>query len=122
MSKRFIIEIGMGVDLHGMNQTKAAQKAIKNAMSNNTLIGLSEVVNFDPSIHELSLKIKVATPNPKTINLEELKKAVPTTDNIEFEVVEGGLMEEGTKSDHPNETEMIVVVNAAITVYINNLK
>ncbi|MBQ1434455.1 MAG: Lin0512 family protein, partial [Clostridia bacterium] len=31
--KRFIIEFGTGVDVHGIDVTKAAQKAVKDAVS-----------------------------------------------------------------------------------------
>ena len=33
MKKRFLVEFGTGVDLHGGNVTKAAQKALRDAIS-----------------------------------------------------------------------------------------
>ena len=44
--KKFIIQLGMGVDQHGQDVTKAAQKAIKNAISNNCLVGLTEICDL----------------------------------------------------------------------------
>jgi hypothetical protein len=49
--KRFIVQIGCGTDQHGHNNdcTNAAIKAIKNAISNNCLAGLSEICKLkDP--------------------------------------------------------------------------
>ena len=43
---RFVIEIGMGVDFHGQDVTKAAVKAAKDAISKSCLIGLDEVCGF----------------------------------------------------------------------------
>lgn len=43
--KRFIVQLAMGTDQHGHNDncTNAAIKAVKNAISNNCLIGLIEI-------------------------------------------------------------------------------
>lgn len=117
MAKRFIIEFGTGIDLHGMDYTKAAEKAIKNATSNSTLIGLQEVVNYDSKTHELSLKIKIAAPEPEKVKTEILRESVVSFfENVTFEVVKGGMTEEGI--DHAGNKETIVVVNCSITVYV----
>jgi adenylate kinase len=44
--ERFIVEIGMGVDFHGQDVTKAAVKAAKDAISRSCLVGLNEVCGF----------------------------------------------------------------------------
>ena len=40
--KRFLVEFAMGTDLHGQNVTKAACKAVRNAISNCFLCGISD--------------------------------------------------------------------------------
>lgn len=40
---RYLIEFGQGVDLHGENATKAASKAILNAMSHCCMCGTTEI-------------------------------------------------------------------------------
>ncbi|MBD3253496.1 MAG: hypothetical protein GF383_00305, partial [Candidatus Lokiarchaeota archaeon] len=59
--KRFIVEIGLGTDQHGHDQdcTKAAIKAIKNAISNNCLPGIMEICNFTDPKDILNMKVDV---------------------------------------------------------------
>ena len=40
MLKRYIVEFGMGADLHGGDVTKAAVKAVKDATSRSCLCGM----------------------------------------------------------------------------------
>ena len=47
--KRFIIEMGMGVDQHGQEPTVAAARAVRNAIAHNALLGIMEVAGLkDP--------------------------------------------------------------------------
>jgi uncharacterized protein (TIGR02058 family) len=39
--KRFIVELGYGADLHGRDMTKAACRAVQDALSRNCLCGLT---------------------------------------------------------------------------------
>jgi len=39
--KRYVVEFGMGADLHGGDLTKAAQKAVKDALSTSLCHGVS---------------------------------------------------------------------------------
>ena len=41
--RRYLVEIGTGVDLHGEDATKAAQRAVKDAISHSSMIGLSQL-------------------------------------------------------------------------------
>ena len=44
--KRFIVEIGTGIDIHGENATKAACRAVKDAVSRSCLCGLLEILEL----------------------------------------------------------------------------
>ena len=44
MRKKYIVEIGMGADLHGQDVTKAGRKAVKDAISHSCLCGLQEIL------------------------------------------------------------------------------
>ena len=44
---RYIIEFGMGTDFHGQDVSKAAAKAVKDAVSRSCLCGLSEVLRLE---------------------------------------------------------------------------
>ena len=44
--KKFIVEFGMGTDFHGQDVTKAAKKAVKDAVSRSCLCGLEDVLGL----------------------------------------------------------------------------
>ena len=44
--RKFIVEFGMGTDLHGQDVNKAAKKAVKDAVSRSCLCGLQDVLNI----------------------------------------------------------------------------
>ncbi len=120
--KRFIIEIGFGVDQHGHNNdcTNASIKAIKNAISNNCLTGLSEICGIDGPEELLKMKvhIKLGVPFPNNISKAKVLKAVPFGVKS-LEVVKGGLLAEGIMIKELGDTSSnIIICNAAITVSI----
>ncbi|MGI5920860.1 MAG: Lin0512 family protein [Syntrophomonadaceae bacterium] len=115
--KRYIVEFGTGADLHGGDVTKAAQKAIKDAVSHSCLSGLVDIHGItDPN--QMHIELKVACPYPERINREEVTKAVPFG-SVDLEVVAGGLSVRGLYLPQLGEGDSIVVVIAALTVYID---
>ncbi|MFX1280391.1 MAG: Lin0512 family protein [Promethearchaeota archaeon] len=121
-SKRFIVELGMGVDQHGHNNecTNAAIKAIKNAISNNCLCGLSEIYNFTESkdISRMVVHVKIGAPYPKNMDETEVLNAIPFGEKS-IEVVQGGLIAEGVMIKELGDTSnQIIICNAAVTVSV----
>lgn len=115
--KRFVVEIGTGADLHGGDVTKAAQRAIKDAVSRSCLCGLFEIVGMtDPN--QMHIEVKVGCPHPERINREEVLKAVPFG-STRLEVVPGGLTVRGLELPELGEGDNIVVAVAALTVYVD---
>ena len=117
MLKRYIVEFGTGVDLHGGDVTKAAKKAVKDAVSHCCLCGIEEIIgvkNFDKG---MQLAIKIGSPNPENIDKDALLSVIPFG-KAEIEVVEGGLSFRGLSVPSLGEGSTIVIVNAAITVYV----
>lgn len=115
--KRFIVEIGTGADLHGGDVSKAAQRAIRDAVSRSCLCGLFDIIGItDPN--EMYIEVKVACPNPERINREEVLKAVPFG-STHLEVEPGGLAVRGLELPELGEGDTIVVVVAALTVYVD---
>ena len=47
--KRYLIEIGTGVDMHGGDMTGAALKAVKDAMSHCCMAGVREIHGAGPA-------------------------------------------------------------------------
>ncbi len=115
--KKFVIQIGMGVDQHGQDATNAAQKAIKNAISNNCLVGLTDICQLT-DLNDFYVHVLVAVPDPEKIDKKRLLKAIPFG-NKEIEVVKGGMSVPGIQipllGDTSNE---MIVATAAVTVLI----
>ncbi|MEL6225378.1 MAG: Lin0512 family protein, partial [Cyanobacteria bacterium J06627_8] len=74
--KRFIIEMGMGIDQHGQEPTVAAARAVRNAIANNALIGVFEVAGLnDPN--EMIVEVQIAVPYPEQIREAEVLAVLP---------------------------------------------
>ncbi|WP_207724727.1 Lin0512 family protein [Thermanaerosceptrum fracticalcis] len=115
--KRFIIEIGSGADLHGEDVTKAAQRAVKDAISRSCLCGLSDIFGIsDPN--EMYIEARIGCPYPERLDKEEVIKMIPFG-SVNLEVVPGGLTVPGLKLPMLGEGEQIVIVVAALTVFID---
>ena len=114
--KRYIVEIGTGIDLHGGDVTQAAAKAIKDAISHSCLCGLFDIVGVT-SPDQMHIDVKVACPYPERIDAQEVLKAVPLG-SATLEVVPGGLTVRGLAVPQLGEGDTIVVAIAALTVYV----
>lgn len=117
MLKRYIVEFGTGVDLHGGDVTKAAKKAVKDAISHCCLCGIEEIVGIDNFNEGMYLEIKIGSPNPENIDRNEILKVIPFG-KAEIDIVEGGLSCVGLFVPSLGEGSTIVMVNAAVTVYV----
>ena len=74
--KRFIVEIGTGIDIHGENVTKAACRAVKDAVSRSCLCGLLEILELK-NLEDVQVDIQVASPSPDQVDLEQVMAEVP---------------------------------------------
>jgi len=122
--RKFIVQLGMGVDQHGHNDTctNAAIKAVKNAISNNCLTGLIEICGLkEPKdLSKMKVSVKIGAPYPETINEKKVLKAIPFGEKT-IEVVKGGLVAQGIMIKELDDTsDTIIVCNAAVTVSIKS--
>jgi len=116
--KRFIVEIGTGIDIHGENVTKAACRAVKDAISRSCLCGLLEILELK-SLEDVRVDIQVASPNPDRVDLEQVMDEVPIG-RKSARAVEGGMTAQGLcVPQFAPQCDQIVVANAAVTVFIN---
>jgi uncharacterized protein (TIGR02058 family) len=113
--KRFIVEVGTGIDMHGQDVTKAARKAVEDAISRNCLCGLVEILGLK-DLNRMEVEVLVSVPEPERVDGEEVLRAIPFGKK-RIQVVPGGLAAPclyverlGDKSD------MMFVANAAVTV------
>jgi uncharacterized protein (TIGR02058 family) len=115
--KRFVVEIGTGIDIHGENVTKAACRAVKDAVSRSCLCGLLEILELK-NLEDVVVEIQIASPNPEQVDLEKVMAEVPIG-RKSARAVEGGMTSQGLcVPQFAPECDQIVVVNAAVTVFI----
>ncbi len=116
--KRFIVEIGTGIDIHGENVTKAACRAVKDAVSRSCLCGLLEILELK-NLEDVQVDIQVASPNPDQVDLEQVMAEVPIG-RKSAHAVEGGMTARGLcVPQFAPQCDQIVVANAAVTVFTN---
>jgi uncharacterized protein (TIGR02058 family) len=105
--QRVIIEMGMGNDLHGMDYTKAAARAIEDALRHSSL-PLFGVTGLS---HEaMRVQVTVAVQEPDKVDIEALVAKLPRG-RAEVRAVMGGL-------NVPAGEETIVVAQAAVEAFL----
>ncbi len=115
--KRFIVELGYGADLHGGNSTKAACRAVKDAVSRSCLCGLFEILGLkDPNL--MNVQVKIACPKPEEVDGEQVLATVPFGTK-ELEIVSGGMMTQGLEVPELGSGDNIFVAIAALTVSVS---
>ena len=109
--------MGMGVDQHGQNNTRAAEKAVQDAIHRSCLCGLREVVVLKSS-DEMLVEVLIGCPAPETVDKEKVLEVLPFG-RKKIEVRQGGLS--GKTLFQPelgDKTDEMVVANAILTVYV----
>src|ERR1041384_527687 len=104
---RCITEMGMGVDVHGRDATKAARRAVSDAIRHSSL-GFVRMLGKTP--HDMFVDVRVAVPNPEAVDTTAVAKELPYG-TVTVTAVKGGLevpAEQGTDS--------ILIANAAVIV------
>lgn len=108
--KRMVLEMGMGTDLQGQDYTKAAVRALRDALWHNSLTVASA---FDVDRESMQVEVTIGVAQPEKVDAEAVKSVLPYG-SATVDVVKGGLdvaSEDGTKTT--------VVANAAAVVYLD---
>lgn len=116
--KRFIVELGSGADLHGMDVTKAACRAVRDAIGRSCLCGLVELLG-KTRFEGIHVQIRIACPFPDQLDPERVLAEVPIGTRS-LTTVQGGMLADGIcVADFAKDCETIVVANAAVTVFVD---
>jgi uncharacterized protein (TIGR02058 family) len=107
--QRVIIEMGMGNDLHGRNATKAAARAIEDALRHSTL-ALFRMTGIAPDA--MRIVVTVGVQDPDGVDRAALAALLPYG-TPEIRVVRGGL-----DVTDPATGETAVVASAAVEVFL----
>ena len=108
--KRMVVEMGMGTDLQGGNYSKAAVRALRDALWHNSL---TVAPAFGLPRESMKVEVSIGVARPELVNMDEVKAVLPYGEST-VEVVEGGL---DIVSDCG--TKVTVVANAAAVVYLD---
>jgi uncharacterized protein (TIGR02058 family) len=119
--KSFAIEYGLGVDLHGQDPTKAAVKAVKNAVEHISLPGMRQVAGVTDLDQQIAVEIVLGVPSPmvEMVRLDEVAAVLPFG-RRSVSVTPGGLLaSNGAVVPFMGDTtDQAVLVVAAITLKV----
>lgn len=108
--KRMALELGMGTDIQGGDYTKAATRAVQNALRQNALVVADA---FDMPRDAMQVTIHIGVQKPDQVDTKAIASLLPygsATVNVET----GGM-------DTANEagTNTTIMANAALVVYLD---
>ena len=108
--KRMVVEMGMGTDLQGGDYTKAAVRALRDALWHNSL---TVAPAFGLSKESMKIEVTIGVAKPESVNKDEVKAVLPYG-QATVDVVEGGL---DIMSDCGSK--VTIVANASAVVYLD---
>ena len=108
--KRIILEMGTGNDLYGEDYTKAACRAVEDAIRHSSLI-LFHSLGFDHA--DMQVKVTIGVQQPSQVDTSAVAQKLPRG-KAEVTAVKGGL----NVVDSENNT-CSVVATAAVEAYLN---
>lgn len=108
--QRILLEIGTGNDLHGGDYTKAAVRAVQDAIHHSSLTML-RTLGIDPAT--MLVDVTVGVQHPEKVDPAAVKAALPHG-QVTVDVVKGGL-------DVPQAApgDMAVIASVAIVVRLD---
>ena len=95
--KRVVLEIGMGTDIRGADPTKAAVRALRDALWHNSL-NIAKALNMDTD--SMVVDVRIGVPRPELVDKAQVLAVLPHGTGT-VTCVEGGLEimnDEGTGS------------------------
>lgn len=107
--QRFIIEMGMGNDLHGQDYTKAAARAIEDALRHSS-IPLFGALGIDHS--EMLVKVTIGVQHPDRVDCAALTAKLPRG-SAEVTATHGGL-----DITNPDTGEVTIIAQAAVEAFL----
>ena len=108
--KRIILEMGMGNDLYGEDYTKAACRAVEDAIRHSSLI-LFRSLGYDHA--DMQVKVTIGVQHPDRVDTAIVGQKLPRG-KAEVTAVKGGL----NVVDADNNTYS-VIATAAVEAYLN---
>ena len=104
-AKPAVLEFGMGVDVHGLDCTKAACRAVSDAIRHSSLPLFQEVRGKGG---KMLVDVTVGVPEPASVDVERVRRELPHGE-VSVKAVSGGLRVPGGDT---------LIACAAITVSV----
>lgn len=116
--QRYIVELGYGADLHGADMTKAAVRAVRDAVSRSCLCGLVEILGRG-DFRGVRVEVHVALPDPSQVDEAAVLTAIPIGEK-HLTLSAGGMRVAGLEVPMfaPGNSD-IVAACAAVTVFVD---
>src|SRR5258708_38611300 len=109
---RVILELGSGTDLQGSGYTKAALRAVQDALHQSSLSFIRSL-KIDKS--KLEVEVTVGVQRPERVDIEAVKNSLPVG-SVTVRAVKGGL-----DVVDPENNDPAVITSASIAVPIERL-
>lgn len=108
--KRVVVEMGMGTDIRGGDYTKAAVRALRDALWHNAL-SVTRALGMD--VDSMRVEVTIGVPRPEAVDKAQVLAVLPHGTG-EVHVVQGGL-------EIPNDegTDRTIIANAAAVVRLD---
>jgi uncharacterized protein (TIGR02058 family) len=108
--KRMVLQVGMGTDIRGADYTKAAVRALRDALWHNSL---SVADALGQHVDAMQVEVTIGVPHPELIDKAAVLAILPHGSGT-VSVVEGGL-------EIPNDagSNSTVIANAAAVVRLD---
>jgi uncharacterized protein (TIGR02058 family) len=110
---RCITEMGMGVDVHGRDATKAAKRAVSDAIRHSSL-GFFRMLG--KTANDMFVDVMIAVPDPDGVDIAAVAKELPYG-TVKVTAVNGGLEIPSESGNDP-----ILIANAAVIVSFDDGK
>ena len=105
--KRIILELGTGNDLHGRDYTKAALRAVQDALHHSSM---SWIRSLGVDSKQMQVEVTVAVQEPDKVDVEKVKASLPHG-IVTVQAVKGGL-----NVPDPERGDIAVIASAAVAV------
>ena len=108
--KRMVLQIGMGTDIRGTDYTKAAVRALRDALWHNSL-SVADAVGLH--VDSMRVEVMIGVPKPEAVDTAQVLSVLPHGTG-EVRVVHGGM--EIPSEDGSDKT---IIANAAAIVRLD---
>jgi uncharacterized protein (TIGR02058 family) len=115
MDHLLFIQTGFGVDVHGQDVTKAAVRAVFNAIHTNSMPGIRNLLP-GKNLDDMKVNIKLAIPcDEDKLDIDRVKKEIPYG-TVTVEVLHGGMVTTSGiyLEDKQDKNDLMYIVNASV--------